>query len=94
MAVNGDYLFPEIMCNCSETELDLDVPVRHGTKTHDAPVALNLPEESLMFDRVVTSMHHPSVAGEQFRCALIKGIGPAVDLYGITGKSMCFGMLH
>lgn len=66
-----------------------DLKWKHLTET---VVRLDVPEHGLRFDETVAAVHHSSVAGEQFPCALLEGIKPVVGLRGPAvrlNRSIC-----
>ena len=56
MSVICDYVFPEIMGKCNETELDSNFPVRLETETLEAMIKFDVSEDCLRFDGTVAAV--------------------------------------
>ena len=65
-AVEQCRVFPEIVSECDETELDPHFPVRLETEPFEAVVGLDVPEHGLRFNRAGTPVRQTPFACQEF----------------------------
>ena len=58
--------FPEVVCECDETELHLHFPVRLETEPLEAVVGFDVPEYGLRFNRAGTPVRQTPFACQEF----------------------------